>query len=111
MRYRYNRLTDEVEPVGFQTRSDADWKPLHCENMGVDGCTKEQAQALDAKLGAPYVDYDGDMNPVFNDKSTYDKFLKSHGYVNRTSGKGHHSLSPELLKRAIERISVSSDRD
>jgi hypothetical protein len=81
-----------------------DWKPLHCEAMAVDGCTADAARAIDAQLGAPLVNYDNNGCPVFHDKATYDKYLKAHGKVNRTSGKGHHALTGALLERVAKRI-------
>jgi hypothetical protein len=104
-RYRYDPETDEVTEVGQLTRSTADWKPLHCEAMAFDGGTIQEAKDLDARIGAPDVSYDGNNCPVFTSKGQYDRYLKAHGYVNKTSGKGHHHLSKELLERIARRVS------
>lgn len=112
-RFRYNPATDKVEEVGIEPRGTNDWKQLSCEAMGFDG-TLEDAQRIDRECGAPYVDYQRvgpeAYNPVFNDKGTYQKYLKAHGMVNKTSGKsGASPLNSELLKRAMERIKANGD--
>ena len=106
-RFRYNPATDQVEEVRIQSRGTNDWKQLSCEAMGFDG-TLADAQLIDREVGAPYVDYQRvgpeAYNPVFNDKGPYQKYLKAHGMVNRTSGKsGVSVLGTELLRRAIDR--------
>lgn len=107
-RFRYDRATDSVVEVGkAPARGGNDWKKLSCESMGYDG-TLENAYHIDRMLGAPYVDYekvDEDAyNPVFHDKSTYNRWLKAHGMVNRTSGKGGHSVGVRMIQQAIERM-------
>ena len=100
-RFRYDPTTDSVVEVGVPAAVANDWKPLHCEAMAFDG-DAVVAKGIDAQLGAPYVDYDGLGRPVFNDRSTYDKYLKAHGYVNKTSGRCH-VLSAADLEKAKER--------
>lgn len=108
-RFRYNPDTDAVEEIGkAPSRGQLDWKPLHCEAMAFDGSIAD-AKRLDAEMGAPYVDYDAIGSPVFNDPSTYKRWLKAHEMVNRTSGKGNHALSPSLLKRLKERMENSDN--
>ena len=102
MKFRYNKLTDSVEPVTqSQDRLPVGW-PLVSENMAFDGSV-EDAKAIDRAVGAPEVPYDDQGRPVIKDQSTWNKYLKAHGYVNRTSGKGHHALTPYELERAIKR--------
>ena len=102
-RFKYDKETDSIIEVGIQPRGTNDWKPLHCEALAFDGNTVDEAKLLDKALGAPDVNYDANNCPILNDKSTYNRYLKAHGYVNKTSGKGHHHLSKELLDRAIKR--------
>jgi len=90
-----------VEEVTARPQVPA-WKQLHCEAMAFDGSI-EDAKRIDAQLGAPSVDYDARGCPVFNDRSTYDKYLKAHGMVNKTSGK-HSVFDPRLLERIISRV-------
>lgn len=99
-KFRYNPTTDKVEEV-FQRAQVGDWKELHCEAMAFDGNLTD-AKRLDAELGAPSVDYDARGCPVFRDRATYDKYLKAHGYVNKTSGKCS-VIDSQMLNRAMER--------
>lgn len=108
-RFRYNPTTDQVEEVGTnKPRSTNDWKQLSCENMGYDGSV-EDAKRLDREYGAPEVDYvqvgPNSYNPVFNDRSTYNRYLKAHGFYNKTSGKsGANPIDGRMLTRAAARI-------
>lgn len=107
-RFRYNPATDSVEEVGSKPRSTNDWKQLSCEAMGYDG-SLEDAKRLDREYGAPEVDYvrvgPNSYNPVFNDRSTYNRWLKAHGKVNKTSGKsGANPIDGQMLQRATARI-------
>ena len=70
--------------------------------MAFDGKI-EDAKAIDRSLGAPDVPYDANGCPVFDSKSKYNQYLRAHGMVNRTSGKGHHALTAGELERAIKR--------
>lgn len=101
-RFRYDPTTDSVVEVGRPAGVANDWKPLHCETLAFDG-DPEVAKGIDRQLGAPPVDYDKNNCPVFNDRSTYNKYLKAHGYVNQTSGKGNVQLTALDLERAIAR--------
>lgn len=100
-RFRYNPATDKVEEVTAQPRGTPEWKQLHCEAMAFDGNITD-AKRLDAELGAPSVDYDARGCPVFNDRQTYDRYLKAHGMVNKTSGK-NSVIDATMLERAMER--------
>lgn len=106
MKRRFRHVNGKVVEVTAAPRGTNDWKQLVCENMGFDG-TLEDAQALDRAKGAPHVEYvqvgPQAYNPVFNDKDTYDRYLKAHGYFNKTSGKGNHGIDGALLKRMMER--------
>ena len=99
-RFRY--INGHVVEVTPQPRGTNDWKTLHCENMAFDGDIKD-AIALDAAVGAPAVEYDSIGAPIFHDRATYNKYLKAHGYVNRTSGRGHATLNAAMLERAKQR--------
>ena len=100
-RFRYDPATDSVVEVRVAGSATQDWKPLHCEAMAFEGSERE-AQRIDSLVGAPSVSYDGLGRPIFNDRSTYDRYLKAHGYVNKTSGKCN-VLSAADLERAKER--------
>ena len=100
-RFRYDPATDSVVEVGKPAAVTQDWKQLHSEAMAFDG-SEQEAKRIDAMVGAPPVDYDKLGRPVFNDRSTYDKYLKAHGYVNKTSGKCQ-VISGADLQRAMER--------
>lgn len=78
--------------------------PMHNEALAVHPSEIKAAKEIDRGLGLGDTEYDREGCPVFRSKGQYDKFLKAHGYVNKTSGKGHHALCPTLLKRIQERI-------
>jgi hypothetical protein len=104
-KFRYDPERDEVVEVPRAApRGERDWKPLACEAMAFDGNTVQEAKALDAKLGAPDVDYDHLNRPVFHDKQTYDRYLKAHGYYNKSSGGVGFRFAPGELERAVERV-------
>lgn len=108
-RWRYDPELDEVVEVG-KAPARQGWKTLVCESMGVDGNTIEEAQQMDQLLGAPHVEYDAETkSPIFHDNDTYNAYLKAHGMVNRTSGKGNHALTPAMLKRLQERFDESEN--
>lgn len=104
---RFRHINGQVVEVTAAPRGANDWKQLVSENMGWDG-TLESAQAEDRAAGAPHVDYvrvgPNAYNPVFNDKRTYNRYLKAHGYFNKTSGKGNHALDGNMLARLMERM-------
>ena len=100
-RFRYDPATDSVVEVGKSAARIGDWKELHCETMAWDG-NIEDAKRIDRELNAPQVDYDKTGCPVFKDKSTYNRWLKAHGMVNKTSGK-HSAVTGDMVQRAIER--------
>lgn len=79
-----------------------DWKELHSDMMAWDG-NIEDAKRIDRELGAPYVDYDGIGRPIFKSKETWNRWLKAHGKVNKTSGGVRHTISAADLERAIAR--------
>lgn len=99
-KFRYDPKTDSVVEVTTRPQV-ADWKDLHCEAMAFDGNVQD-AKRIDYELGAPYVDYDAQNCPIFRDRQTYDKYLKAHGYVNKTSGKVS-VIDAAMLERAKER--------
>ena len=111
-RFRYNPDTDEVEEVGQPAaRGQRDWKPLVCESLALDGWTSDEARQLDAKLGAPDVDYDKETNaPIFHDKATYDKYLKAHGYHNKSSCAKHAHFTPAQFEAAKKRVLEHFDK-
>ena len=110
MRYRYNPATDEVEPVVAApiVRPPSWTKPLHCEALGCEPDEVPQWKEFDRQMGLGDVEYDSAGCPVFNDQGTYDRYVRAHGYYNKTSGKGNQTLDPTLLKRIQERFANSA---
>ena len=108
-RYRYDPATDSVIEVGQQPPRIRPWgTPLHCESMAVEPQELAAAKKLDRDIGAPHVEYDGNGCPVFNDKSTYNRYLKAHGWVNRASGlSGNMPFTPESFEKIKERMANS----
>lgn len=104
-RYRYDPATDEVVECRKAPARIGDWKAVHCEALAVEPEHIQFERQLNAERGAPDVDFDVHGAPIFKDKSTYNRYLKAHGKVNRTRGKGNHVLSAALLERMKQRES------
>lgn len=104
-RYKYNPQTDSVEEVVSSGRTNGIVPAYHSEAMGlVTEAEVAPAKELDRKLGLGDVEYDSDLRPVFRSSKDYDKYLKAHQMVNRSSCGKHAHFTPEMFERVKQRV-------
>ena len=90
-----------------QLRKAGAWtSPKHCEALAVDPEDIPFERQIDQEQGLGDVEYNPKTgSPVFYSPGKYDEYVRAKGYVNKSSCGKHHHLSPELLRRIVERHS------